>query len=264
MMPRILGRTGLQVGALGVAASYGAPASAFEQAFERGCNYFYWGSMRKSGMRDAIRNLCGKGKREDLVIVVQSYSRSALLMELFLKRALKSLGLGYADVLLLGWHNKPPAPRILDKAMEMKEIGLYRFLGLSGHNRSLFPRLAEAGGFDVFHVRYNAAHRGAETDIFPFTGGEGRPGMVSYTATRWGQLINPKKMPGGEPAPPASHCYRFALSNPAVDVCVCGPKNEDQMNEALRALDLGPLTLEEMQGMRRIGDHLHAHSGGFF
>ena len=47
--PRILGRSGLEVGRLGVASSYGAPPAAFEEAFERGCNYFYWGSLRKSG-----------------------------------------------------------------------------------------------------------------------------------------------------------------------------------------------------------------------
>ena len=56
--PRTLGRTGLKVGPLGVAASYGAPVEAFEEAFERGCNYFYWGSKRRSGMRKAIMNLC--------------------------------------------------------------------------------------------------------------------------------------------------------------------------------------------------------------
>ena len=33
--PRILGRTGLKVGRLGVASSYGAPAAAYEEAFER-------------------------------------------------------------------------------------------------------------------------------------------------------------------------------------------------------------------------------------
>ena len=46
----VLGRTGLKVGRLGVAASYGAPTKAFEEAFDKGCNYFYWGSMRKSNM----------------------------------------------------------------------------------------------------------------------------------------------------------------------------------------------------------------------
>jgi hypothetical protein len=41
--PRDLGRTGLKVGRLGVAGGYGAPAAAFEEAFERGCNYFLLG-----------------------------------------------------------------------------------------------------------------------------------------------------------------------------------------------------------------------------
>ena len=70
--PKVLGKTGLSVGRLGVAASFGAPTEAFEEAFERGCNYFYWGSMRKSGMRDAIKNICGKGRRDDLIIVMQT------------------------------------------------------------------------------------------------------------------------------------------------------------------------------------------------
>jgi aryl-alcohol dehydrogenase-like predicted oxidoreductase len=262
---RILGRTGLEVGPLGVAASYGAPAEAFEEAFERGCNYFYWGSMRKSGMRKAIMNICQQGKREALVIVLQSYSRSAILMETFLKKALRALSLDQADILLLGWYNKPPSQRILDRALAMRERGLYRYLGLSGHNRRLFPRLAEEGVFDLFHMRYNAAHRGAEEEIFPhLQGEEERPGIVSYTATRWAQLLNPKKMPEGEVAPSASDCYRFVLSNSAVDVCISGPKDRAQMREALRTLDLGALSQEELERMRRIGDHVHAHTTKFF
>ena len=114
---RILGKTGLKVGPLGVASSYGAPTNAFEEAFERGCNYFYWGSQRKDSMRQAIKNICSQGKRDDLIVVIQSYSRSAFLMEAFFKKAVSSLGLDHADVLLLGWHNKKPSQRILDKAL---------------------------------------------------------------------------------------------------------------------------------------------------
>jgi len=261
---RPLGQTGIEVGPLAVAASYGAPAKAFEEAFERGCNYFYWGSMRKSGMREAIMNLCRKGKREALVLVIQSYSRSASLMEAFFKKALLALKLDHADILLLGWYNKPPSRRVLDRTLAMREKGLYQYLGLSGHNRRLFPQLAEEHVFDLFHIRYNAAHRGAEEEIFPHLQGEKRPGIVSYTATRWGQLLNPKKMPPGETAPSASDCYRFALSNPAVDVCVCGPKNTAQMREALRTLDLGTLSQEELEHMRKIGDYVHAHTSRFF
>ncbi len=260
---RPLGSTGLQAGPLGLAASYGAPAMAFEKAFERGCNYFYWGSMRKSGMRDAIRHICGKGKRDDLILVIQSYSRSAYLMESFAHSALRRLGQDHADVLLLGWYNKAPSGRILERAAAMKEKGMVRFLALSGHNRRLFPELARLGIFDIFHVRYNAAHRGAEQEIFPHIAAESRAGIVSYTATRWGQLLKQKRMPSGEEPPPASHCYRFVLTNPSVDVCMCGPKDSQEMEEALRTLDLGPLNDQEMERMIRIGDHVHDHGGKF-
>jgi predicted aldo/keto reductase-like oxidoreductase len=261
---RILGSTGLEVGPLGVAASYGAPSSSFEEAFERGCNYFYWGSMRKKGMGDAIRNLCANGQRDQLILVLQSYSRSAFLMESFVHFGLRKLSLDHADVLLLGWHNKRPAQRILDKALEMKEKGTVRFLGVSGHKRRLFPDLARENMFDLFHIRYNAAHRGAEQEIFPHIGGDGRLGIVSYTATRWGQLCNPRKMPQGEAPLAGSDCYRFVLSHPAVDVCITGPKNSSQMKDALKTLELGPLSEAEMERVRRIGEYVHHHTSGFF
>jgi aryl-alcohol dehydrogenase-like predicted oxidoreductase len=257
---RILGKTGLKVGPLGLAAGYGAPTRAVEEAFEKGCNYFYWGSMRKPGMAEAIRNICSQGKRDEIVLALQSYSRSAWLMQMFVERGLKALGLDHAEILVLGWHDKMPAQRLLDKALVLKEKGLVRFLGISGHNRKLFPDLAKLGIFDLFQVRYNAAHRGAEKEIFPLLPVENKPGVVIYTATRWGKLLDPRLTPPGEQTPAAADCYRFVLTHPAVDVCVCGPKNEEQMKEALRTLELGPLNPEEMARMTRIGDHVRAHT----
>ena len=259
-----LGQTGIQVGRLGVAASYGAPAAAFEEAFDHGCNYFYWGSQRRSGMRKALNNICSSGNRDDVVILIQSYSRSAFLMEVFFIKALRAIPVDYADVLLLGWHNKRPSQRIIDKALRLKEKGLFRFLAVSGHNRSLFPVLAEQDLFDIFHVRYNAAHRGAEREIFSKLKKQTSPAIVSYTATRWGQLLNPKKVPAGDKPLSAGDCYRFVLSNPAVNVCMCGPKDISQMREALESLELGPMDKEELERVHKIGDHVHAHSGKFY
>src|SRR5580704_11506171 len=117
--PRILGRTGLRVGPLGVAASYGVPPSAVERAFEQGVNYLYWGSMRRSGFGEAIRNLASR--RDQLVVVVQSYSRFAPLLGWSLERALRALHLEYTDVLLLGIWNRPVPERITDACRALQK-----------------------------------------------------------------------------------------------------------------------------------------------
>ncbi|MDY6791105.1 MAG: hypothetical protein SWH54_07545 [Thermodesulfobacteriota bacterium] len=253
----ILGRTGLRVGRLGLAASYGAPASAFEEAFEKGCNYFYLGSGRhRAGMKQAIVNLCRKGRRDQLVVAIHTYARSGLLTKSLLRKNLRSIGLEQADILILGWHNRRPSPKLIDRVMALKENGVFRFLGMSGHNRTLFPSMAATGQFDLFHIRYNAAHRGAEEECFSSLTEDDRPGIVTYTATRWGQMLNAAKMPMGESVPVPSDCYRFVLSNPAVDVCLCGPKNVEQLRQDLPALELGPLGEEEMDRIKRIGDHV--------
>lgn len=258
-----LGRSGKMVGRLGVACSYGAPSEAFEEAFDRGVNYFWWGGKRTAAMARAIRSIISSGRRDDLIIVIQSYSRSAALMELFYRQALRRLGINGADVLLLGWHNQVPSARMVDRALEMKSKGMFRHLALSGHNRQLFPALARQPHYDLFHVRYNAAHRGAEEEVFAKLAPHDRPGIVTYTATRWGDLLKAKRMPHGEKPLAGSDCYRFVLSNPSVNVCMCGPRTLEEMREALNALDLGPLGEDEMSRIRRIGDHVHATSRRF-
>ncbi|HCY85986.1 MAG TPA: hypothetical protein DHV36_12695 [Desulfobacteraceae bacterium] len=264
-----LGRTGLKVGRLGLAGSYGAPAGAYEAAFDRGCNYFYSGSGRKrSQMKAAVRTLVNRGYRDRMVISIQTYARMGLMTKYLFKQALTSMGIDHADILMLGWHNSKPSNRLIDFALSMKEKGLARFIGLSGHNRRLFADLARSpetdAVFDLFQIRYNPAHTGAEKDCFPDLDQRGRQGIVSYTATRWGHLLKEKYMPPGEPPLTASDCYRFALSNPLVDVCLTGPRNKEEVAHALSVLDKGPLTLEETERIRRIGAHVHDTAGGVF
>jgi predicted aldo/keto reductase-like oxidoreductase len=137
--------------------------------------------------------------------------------------------------------------------MELKQKGLVRFIGLTSHNRKLFPELVLEGLLDLFHIRYNAAHRGAETETFPHLSGDDRPGVVSFTATDWRKLLGKRKLPPGERPLTAAECYRFVLSHPAVDVCMMGAKTLDQMRENLTVLEQGALTEEEMERVRMIG-----------
>ncbi len=261
---RTLGRTDLTVGPLGLASSYGAPTAAFEEAFERGCNYFVWGSFlkgRKSSMSKAVKNI-GPSRRNELVLAMYTYWHSTTLMRYSVERGLRKLGTDYLDVLILGYFSSRPRQGLLDVAMDLKQTGLVRHIGLSGHNRKLFPDLAEEGLLDVMHVRYNAVHRGGEKEIFPLLPDRDRPGVVSFTATDWGKLLKPKKMPANTDAPSAGDCYRFVLSNPAVDVCLTGPKNLEQMRENLDILDQGPMSGGELKRIRRIGDHIYGRKTG--
>ena len=43
-----------------------------------------------------------------------------------------------------------------------------------------------------------------------------------------------------------------------------GPKSIDEMREALTVLDQGPLVLDEMQRVQRIGDYVRDHSRRMF
>jgi predicted aldo/keto reductase-like oxidoreductase len=257
---RLLGKTTLLVGRLGVASSYGAPTAAFEEAFEKGCNYFVWNTFirgRSKEMKQAICNIIKKGQREKLVIAMHSYGHNALLNNYYLRRSLKALGTDYIDVMLLGYYSWRPSQTVLDGALRLKEKGLTRFIGMTGHNRPLFSKLEKEKFFDVFHVRYNAVHRGAEQDIFPSLDPVDKPGIVSFTATSWGQLLDPKRMPENETPPTAADCYRFVLSNPNVDVSLTGPGTLEQMRENLSVLDRGPMNDEELARMHRIGDFIY-------
>jgi aryl-alcohol dehydrogenase-like predicted oxidoreductase len=251
-----LGKTELMVGRLGLGAAYGAPAKSLEAAFEAGCNYFYWGALRNKKMGEAIRNIVSKGKRDDLILVIQDFRRSPKGLEKSLMRGLKKAGSDYADVLLLGWHNKPPKPKVLDAAEKLRGQGLFRCLGVSSHKRSLFPELAKDPRYELFHIRYNAANRGAEEDLFPHLPAD-RPGNVIFQATRRMSLTKSKKIPVGEKRPTAGDCYRFVLSNPCVDVVITGPSNARQLEENLAEVARGPMTEGELEWMRCIGDYVY-------
>jgi len=259
--PIALGQTGLRASRLGIGSSFTGDERFIEEAVEQGVNYLYWGSIRRPAFGRAIRNLVRRD-RGRVVVTVQSYTRVAALLAPSIEIALRRTGLGYFDFLLLGMWNRPPFRALVEAAQRLVSRGLVRHLMMSTHNRPSLQghfRDFERGEspFDAFMLRYNAVHRGAEQDVFPHLPASRKPAILAYTATRWGHLCDPAKMPAGETPPPARDCYRFALSNPSVDMVLCGPKNREQMQEALRALDAGPLAPDEMNRLHRIGDHIY-------
>jgi aryl-alcohol dehydrogenase-like predicted oxidoreductase len=145
-----------------------------------------------------------------------------------------------------------------------KRDGAVRRLGVTSHQRKLAAQMAESGLLDLVMVRYNAAHRGAERDVFPVTGRLGLP-VIAYTALRWGALLRPtpEDPPGfAVPRPPA--WYRFALQHPAVSVTLAAPQTRAELDEDLRVLEAtGPLAEAEYTALAEHAERVRRNAGGF-
>lgn len=256
--PVRLGRSPLEVVPLGVASAYGLGGRDVERAADRGVSFFYWGSARLPDFGKGLSRVAARG-RDRIQVVIQTYARWPSGLGKSLEKGLRELGLDYADVILLGWWNMPPRDSILDAAAELVQKGRARAVMVSCHHRPTFVRLAQDPRVDCLMIRYNAAHPGAERDVFPHLP-ERRPGIVTYTATSWRELLNPELVPAGERVPESTDCYRFVLSNAFVDACWTGPKNAAELDLALAALDKGPMSEEELSWMRRVGAHVRGRT----
>jgi aryl-alcohol dehydrogenase-like predicted oxidoreductase len=113
-------------------------------------------------------------------------------------------------------------------------------------------------------IRYNAAHRGAETDVFPITTALQVP-VVVYTCLRWGALLRATPDdPPGFAVPRAPAWYRFALQHPAVTVALMAPDNRAELDEDLTLLEApGPLTAEEFALLAEHGRRVRQYAGQF-
>ena len=124
--------------------------------------------------------------------------------------------------------------------------------------------MAESGLLDAVMIRYNAAHRGAERDVFPVTRRLGLP-VIAYTALRWGALLRPTPDdPAGFSVPRAPDWYRFVLQHPAVAVTLAAPQTRAELEEDLRVLEAdGPLAEEAYAALAAHGERVRRHAGSF-
>jgi len=248
---------------MGVAGNYGITADDVPWAADQGVNYWLYGaSFRKitAGLKDIL-----KADRERHVLAFLGMGAFGWQVRKSVEGTLKKLGTDYLDVFKLGWLGKTSryAPGILDELQKLKEEGKIRAIGTSIHDRQRAGRLAEDSPLDVFMIRYNAKHPGAEKDIFPHLATR-EPAVIAYTALAWQQLIRPVKgiemppYPGSEQAPPLTPalCYRFVLSSPHVHVAITGPKDRAQLKANLDCMQQGPLSDEQMAWVREYGRQL--------
>jgi len=254
---------GRRVFRIGLGTNYGVEGADLEWALEQGVNYVFWTPNARrvtKSLKEAI-----KRDRESFILAsgpIIGYLGGGIRRAC--ERLLKKLSTEYLDVFQLFWLGRTSAwtPSTIDALVSLRELGMVRAIGVSIHDRKRAGKLAEDSPLDMLMIRYNAAHPGAEWDIFPHLA-KRKPAIVAYTATRWrGLLKRPKGWNG--PVMTASDCYRFCLSNPHVDLVLTGPKTRQQLQENLHNLrEKGPLSEEENRWIRDFGQIVHRGSSRF-
>ena len=153
----------------------------------------------------------------------------------------------------------------MEQLVAQKQAGRLRQIGLTSHQRRLAAGWAETGLLDMLMIRYNAAHRGAEREIFPLTSRRKLP-VVTFTGLRWGALLKStaEDPPGVQPPAPRD-CYRFCLANEHVSVALAAPGNRCELEHDLALLDDWRAPSEaELEAMRRHGDRVKRHAEVFW
>jgi aryl-alcohol dehydrogenase-like predicted oxidoreductase len=243
---------GKKVHRYGISASYGLDEASVREAIELGANYLFW-SPAKKFLRTIIKDTVMKDRERFVLATGPILGYFAGSVRRAVERRLRASGSEYLDVVQVFWAGKMSflSKSVIGELVKLRDEGKARAIGVSIHDRKRAARLAAEGPLDFFMIRYNAAHPGAEQDIFPQLPAK-KPVIVAYTATCWTKLLRPPKGWSG-PAATAGDCYRFCLTNPNVDLVVSAPKTAAQMRENMKALDLGPLSDEEMARMRALG-----------
>lgn len=247
-------RLGKRVHRLGLAGTQGIDEAGIRAAIDQGINYLFW--TRRSmtpALRDAVRR-----DRERLVIATGPViGHFQFTIRRAAEKALRALGTEYLDVFHLFWAGTLSAvsERTLEEMRRLKEEGKIRAIGISIHDRERAARLVADSPIDLFMLRYNAAHPGAEQEVFPHLARR-HPAVVAYTATSWRKLLRRPKGWSGAPMT-AGECYRFCLGNPQVDVVLTAPASRAELEENVRELARGPLEPEQMEQVREFGRAVH-------
>ena len=277
---RELGRTGLQVTALGYGAMElrGAPRgrdvsetqaeTILNKVLEAGINYIdtsidYGVSEERIGRyighrRDEyyLASKCGclvgappapSGQSSPHV-----FTRENIVAGV--EQSLTRMKTDYLDV--VQFHASPSRQTLqtqgaLDALLELKEAGKVRFIGMSGTLPNLRDHIA-MGVFDVFQIPYSAVEREHEAAIaaaaasgagIVIRGGaaKGAPSEGKQAGLQWERWRRAALDDLLDGMNPMEFILRFTFSNPDLDTTIVGTVSPEHLQTNLAILELGPL-----------------------
>lgn len=209
MLYRKLGRTGIEVGIIGLGAEYLEHASndtvisVVDEALDQGINYidlFMPSSKVRDNFGTALKN------RRDKVMIAghigpvlsngqYTKSRDKTLCEKYFEDLLTRLQTDYIDVLMLHYVDELEdyerifnSKGILDSARKYQKEGKARFIGLSSHQAVTAQKAVDSGYIDVLMFSVNPAF-----DSLP--GNLELPALHQHDSYEQSELLKHKSIP---------------------------------------------------------------------
>lgn len=240
-------------------------------AFDAGVNFFFFTADMHwplyEPLREGLAMLLRRrpSVRDDIVVAVVSYVTQPEFCTVPFQEALDAVPrLRHIDVSVMGGCYADNFAGRLDRYRTHRTGGFgppTRVLGASFHDRPTAARALTERIVDVGFARYNAAHPGAEVDLFPpvlaARGRASRPLLYGFSSTSgWASPVRLDEagLPADNWRPAITDHYRFALTPRAVDGLLCAPANPKELRTLIDALSEGPLSQDECGYLRTLGD----------
>jgi hypothetical protein len=241
-------------------------------AFDQGVNFFFFTADMHWPLYEPLRQGLAMllrrrpSLRDDIVVAVASYVTQPEFCTVPFQEALEAVpGLRHIDVSVMGGCYADNFSGRLERYRAHRSGSFgppTRALGASFHDRAMAATALTERVVDVGFARYNAAHPGAEVDLFPPVtaarhGRAPRPRLYGFSSTS-GWTSESQLAAAGLPRdnwrPAITDHYRFALTPRAVDGLLCAPANPKELRTLIEALAEGPLSKEECTYLRTLGD----------
>lgn len=265
MPERVLGRTGVPVPVLGLGGSASPlsnPAeenlsiSLIERAVERGIRYF--DTAANYGPSEERLGKVLPSVRDQVFIASKTDQRDRDQAWRQLERSLERLQTDHLDLwqfhaLTYDWD----LDTILDEnqgairaAMEAKEQGLIRFVGVTGHyNPAIIAKALQRYPFDTALIPVNAADRHTAepfiTTVLPVAQQQ-NTGIMAMKVPAYGRLLKPGVLSG------MAEAIGYTLSQSGVHCCIVAADTLDQIDQNVQAArEFQPMSQEALAGIEQ-------------
>lgn len=215
--------------------SKGAAAKLVRRAYESGINYFDTANMYTDS--EEKLGLALKDVREKVIISTKSGAADKKTAMAHIENSLRHLG--YID--LFQFHNPAQLPDINDPdgafaaALEMKERGYIRHIGITNHRHHIAKAAIESGNFETLQFPFCYLATDVDMELVKLCK-EADMGFIAMKGLSGGLLTN------------AAACYAFMQQHENV-VPIWGIQREEELEEWLALSETGVTMTEELKAV---------------